>query len=339
MFDFVTIGSTTRDNFLEINAKTAAWPKTPSRRAYVLPLGEKLEVARVHFTIGGNSANAAVTFSRQGFRVACAAKIGSDLNGEEIINQLKREKVETRFLKKHSTMPTAYSTLLLESGERTILAYHGASDSFAMGDLRLNSLKSRWWYMSLAGESHRMFFPLLRFAQRNNIAVAFNPSGHHLRHKRNDVIRAIKDLSFLVLNDEEAALVTGIPWRKEREVFKKLDALTPGILAVTSGRGGVTVSDGKYVYRAGIFREKKLIDRTGAGDAFGSGFAAGLMRRKVACKGTCVVKPSDIVYAIRLATANATSVVENIGATEGTLTKKSFSSARWSKLKIIVTKI
>lgn len=193
--------------------------------------------------------------------------------------------------------------------------------------------------MSLAGESDRMLFPLLRFARKNNIAVGFNPSGHHLRHRRGDVLKSLRDFSFLVMNDEEASLVTGIPWRKEKEVFKKLDDLTPGILAVTSGRGGVTVSDGRHIYRAGVFKEKKLADRTGAGDAFGSGFVAGLMRRKIICRGQCVVSPDDVIYAIRLATANATSGVEHVGATEGTLTRRGFEDRRWKNLKIKVVRI
>jgi len=337
MLDVITIGSATRDNFLLADFKTVPWAGTPSWKAYVLPLGEKLEVKGVTFTIGGNSANAGVTFARQGFRTACAAKIGCDLAGEELRRRLKQEKIDTSQIICAPDLPTAYSVLLLRGGERTILAYHGALDSFELGDLKLPQLKSRWWYMSLAGESHKMFKPLLRFARQNSIAVAFNPSGHHLRHKRRDVLSSLKDLSFLAVNDEEASLITGIPWRKEKQVFKKLDALTPGILAVTEGPKGATVSDGRHVYKAGVFKEKKLVDRTGAGDAFGSGFVAGLMRRGVNLGNIARVRPADICYAIRLATANATSVVEQIGATEGTLAKKDFDrNPRWKNLKIIV---
>lgn len=351
MFDVVTIGSATWDNFLEVGAKTILWAATPTRRAYVLPLGEKLEVERVHFTIGGNSANAAVTFARQGFKAACAAKIGCDLTGDALKEHLEREKVNTKQMVCAPGLPTSYSVLLLQKGERTILNYHGASDSFALSDLpvlrsssateggRLAALRAKWWYMSLAGESHRMLKPLLRFARRNNIAVAFNPTGHQLRHKRKDLLSSLKDLSFLVVNDEEASLITGIPWQRERAVFKKLDALTPGILAVTEGPKGATVSDGRYIYKAGIFKEKKLVDRTGAGDAFGSGFVAGLLRRGASISNIEQLKSADICYAIRLATANATSVVEVVGATEGTLTRREFEKPRWRNLRIDVRRL
>ena len=339
MLDVITIGSTTRDAFYKVNFPVIKWPKTPSRKAYALSLGEKLEVQDIYFTIGGNAANASVTFARQGFKTAAVGKIGCDFAGEGVLQKLKQEKVKTDLMVCTPDRATAYSVLLLQGGERTILGYHGASDTFRLPDLKLNRMKSRWWYLSLAGESDRMLFPLLRFARKNNIAVAFIPSGHHLSHRRRNILRSLKDFSFLVMNDEEAALVTGIPWSREKAVFKKLDKLVPGILAVTGGRGGVTVSDGKYIYKAGIFKEKKLVDRTGAGDAFGSGFTAGLMRRGITSKNIHEAKPADIVYAIRLATANATSVVEHIGATEGTLTKSGFDDSRWKNLKIKIRKI
>ena len=178
--------------------------------------------------------------------------------------------------------------------------------------------------MSLSGESDAMFPSLIKFAKDNGIKVAFNPSGHHIKHKRQEILDSLKDLAFLVLNTDEAAELVGISFEKEKEVFQKLDELMPGIVAVTDGPNGVVVSDGKILYRAGVFKEKEVADRTGAGDSFGSGFVAGLMR-----------SGGDIDYAIRLASANATSVVEHIGATEGILTEKEFQNdPRWQKFDI-----
>ena len=87
-----------------------------------------------------------------------------------------------------------------------------------------------------------------------------------------------------------------------------------------------------------MFKEKKLVDRTGAGDAFGSGFVAGLIRSGEECeKGD--IDPENISYALRLATANAASVVEVIGASEGALSRKGFDDGRrWSRLKMTKVK-
>lgn len=339
MFDVATIGSVTLDTFLEGDFKTIDSDASPSGQAYFFPLGEKLEVKKIYVTIGGNSANASVTFAREGFKTACAAKVGTDIAGEEIERRLKKENVEVFFVKDDKFL-TARSTLLLKKGERTILSYHGASDLFKLEDLPLVNLKAKWWYVSLAGESDKIFKNLVNFAYKHNIALAFNPSGHHLRHRREEILSALPKLSFLVLNEEEASLLAGISFKNEKAVFRKLDRIMPGILAVTNGRRGATISDGRFIYKAGIFPEKKLIDRTGAGDAFGSGFVAGLLNRGIYSKNIFNIKPDDIIYAIRLATANSTSVVERIGATEGILTRRDFEkSKRFKKLKIVIKKI
>lgn len=341
MFDIVAIGSATRDNFLESDYQLIGWPDTPSKKALVFPFGEKFGINKVYFTIGGNSANASITFARQGFKTACFAKLGKDLPAKEIVAHFKREKVDTKLVVYSKEKPTAYSVLLLKGGERTILNNHGAADSVVLDDFDWKKLKSKWWYLSLSGESDKVYPDLIKFARENGIKVAFNPSGHHIKHRRQEILDSLKDLTFLVLNDGEAAELAGITFEKEKEVFQRLDDLTPGVIAVTKGPEGVTVSDGKYLYRTGTFKEKIVADRTGAGDAFGSGFVAGLMQRGLKAKSYKAlpagrqVKADDIKYAIRLASANATSVVEQIGATEGTLTRQQFESdPRWAKLDI-----
>ena len=92
---------------------------------------------------------------------------------------------------------------------------------------------------------------------------------------------------------------------------------------MTDGPRGVWVSDGSRIYIAETFPDKNLVSRTGAGDAFGSGFVAGLIRKE------------DVVYAMRLASANATAVTEHLGAHNGALTRAQFEKdARFAKLEI-----
>jgi len=349
MFDVSVIGKATRDAFFEGDFPLVGWPKAESGRAYALPFGEKLEVKKAYFTVGGNAANAAVTFARQGFNVACATKIGNDLSGKEIRRCLDKEGVKTKFIVSDSKFPTSYSVLLLEKGERTILNYSGAADSFSARDLDMKKIMAKWWYVSLPGRSDKMFSKITEFAEKNGIALAFNPSSHHIKHRRNEILRLMNKLSFMVLNEEEAAILAGISFKSKKEIFAKLNLLMAGprgraplgagILAITDGKKGVTVSGGKFTYKAGVFKEKKLVDRTGAGDAFGSGFVAGLLRKGLNRKNISSAKEEDISYAIRLATANATSNVEKLGATEGLLTKGGFKNdKRWSNLKVVIGK-
>ncbi|MBI1839085.1 MAG: carbohydrate kinase family protein [Candidatus Colwellbacteria bacterium] len=338
-FDVVAIGSTTRDVFLKTNFKSIPFPKTPTGRAFVVPAGEKIGVDDVYFTVGGNAANATVTFSRQGYKAAVLTRIGDDAEGVEVKKKLRQEGISTDFISAVS-IPTAFSVLLLQAGERTILSYHGAMESFSLKSVDWGKLKSKWWYVSLPGESYKLLGQLLKAARENNVSVALNPSFKHLLQGKEELIKCLKDISLLVLNEGEAAALTNTSFKKPKHVFRKLDELTPGVVVVTSGAKGAVVSDGRFVYKAGTFKERKLVDRTGAGDAYGSGFVAGLIRVGETCKVKGVCDPRNIEYAIRLASANATSVVEKLGATEGTLTKKEFdNSPRFRNLAIVRRKI
>ncbi len=346
MYDVICIGSATRDDFLKGEFPLIESEESPSGKVIALPFGEKVGVKDAYFTIGGNAVNASVTFARQGFGAACAAKIGDDLSGKELILQLKHEGVDISLVAQTKEKHTAYSVLLLENGERTILGYHGASDTFTLADLDLEKLKAKWWYLSLAGESDAMFPELINFAHKMGIRVAFNPSGYHIKHKPKEILAALDRVSVLVLNEGEAAELIGVPFMEKERVFRQLDKIIPGIVVVTDGSRGVTVSDGKNLYKAGIFKERELADRTGAGDAFGSGFVAALAAKsKIKNQKSNsqienqkeIYSSEEIKFAIRLASANATSVVEQIGATEGILTKEQFEKdERWRDLVIDV---
>lgn len=330
-FDIVAIGSLTRDSFWEIDVPIIPWEKAQSGKALVIPFGEKFGASDMRITLGGNAANASVTFARQGLRAALLSRIGKDAEGEEAVRALRREGVATHLIETSENLRTAFSVLFLRDGERSIFTYHGALNEFTLKSVNPEKLKSKWWYVSLPGGSYKEFPRILRFAKLSGVRVALNPTYKHLTGGgKAQLLRHLKDIAFLVMNTGEASELTGISFRDSARVFRALDELVPGIVAVTDGPRGVTVSDGHTLYKAGIFREKKIRDRTGAGDAFGSGFVAGLALKNEECKkGYCA--PENIEYAVRLASANATSVVEHLGATEGALTRKEFETQpRWS---------
>ena len=92
------------------------------------------------------------------------------------------------------------------------------------------------------------------------------------------------------------------------ELTRKLLNYVP-VAIVSDGPEGVMASDGKTIVRAGMYEDVKVLDRTGAGDAFGSGF---LSQWAVG---------ASLKDSIVFASANSTSVVTKIGAKAGILSK------------------
>ncbi len=329
MLDVITIGTATRDVFLLSKGfKVLRDPKHlqslgfKTGEAECFALGSKIEVQEIIFAVGGGAVNAAITFSRQGFETAALVKLGEDESGKAIANVLKREKVSI-LTPKDKKESTAYSVILLtQGGERTILVYRGASENLSERETPKNKLKARWAYFAPGAIPFDVIKNLFFSLKKQNVRIAMNPSSYYLNLPKDKLFSLLKHLDVVILNREEASYFTGADYGNEKAIFKKFDALIDGIAVMTDGAKGASVSDGKYVYRAGIFKEKRLVDRSGAGDAFGSGFVAGLMKK------------NDISYALRLASANAASVVENIGANADVLKKDGFLSSRWRYLDL-----
>lgn len=323
-FDVITIGTATRDAFI----KSEHFHVDPDHhvlggKGLVMALGAKLEVPELFFSTGGGATNAAVTFARQGKKTACIAVIGDDDSGHAVLRDLTKEKVYTGFIRQERNT-TAFS-LLLEpsSGERTVLVHRGVSENLTPSLIPWTSINTKWLYVSSLAGNIALLKRIIAFSRKKGIHIAYNPGGKELK-QREVLVPLLKHIGVLIANREEASLITGTPFEKQKEMFALWDKMSPGINVMSDGRNGVSVSDGTYVYHAGIYKEKKMIDRTGAGDAFGSGFVASL-----------VDYPNDRERAIRLGSANATSKVESMGAKYGLLTRGEFEhGARWKKLDI-----
>lgn len=340
-YDIVTIGTATRDIFLQSHLfRPVSDPhftgnkEFPTGEAECFAFGGKIEIPAPIFTIGGGALNAAVTFARLGFRVASSFTVGKDHEGKMIRAALKTESV-TAFPRTSREHHTAYSTILLsDRGERTILVYRGASEE--MGRARSDLMDARYAYIVPGAFPFPRVAALFRKLHERGVCIAMNPSGHYIAMGAKKMRPLLEQLTVLIINREEAASLSGASYDDESHIMQTLQTMTPGIIVVTDGARGVTVVCDGQSYHAPIFKEQHLLDRTGAGDAFGSGFVAGLMHgRKVVGDKLGV---EDIQYAIRLGSANATSVVERVGSTPGILTKELFANdPRWQTLDVRIS--
>ncbi len=300
----VTVGAASQDVFLTGKALSAR--RDVRSRDYVeqFPLGAKIDVAGVVYDTGGGATNAAVTFARQGLSASFIGKIGHDPAGAEVIRSLKRESVGTDGVAYDTKLGTQYSTILLSpTGERTILVYRGASHDMKATDFAIRNIEADWLYISSLSGNMDLLTRLLKHANARGIRVALDPGAAELAQAKK-LRRLLPLISVLKANLDELgqlAMAT-TPEGIVRELAKYCT-----YVIVTDGAKGCLATDGKLLYRAGQYQKVKVVDRTGAGDAFGSGFVAGL------------AKGLPMEDAITLASANSTGVVQKIGAKPGIL--------------------
>lgn len=325
MYDIITFGSSSQDIHLKSKAfKTIKDQVNFATGAGIcMDLGSKLDIEDVIFSSGGSGTNTAATFAKQGFKTAYCGAIGADLSGLEIIRELKQLKIDTKFVVKKSGEKTTTSIIISKPGDdRTILIYLGASGHFNEKDIQWKKIKkSKWFYLApLKGLLCDNFGKIVDFAKENNIKVAVNPSKQQLSLPDEKLKNILKKVDVLFLNQEEASFLTKIPFTEEKDIFKKIDQICSGIAVMTKGGEGVMVSDGKYIYSAGTNPDRKIVDTTGAGDSFASGFLSGYIRHN-----------GDIEKAIQLGMANSEANLSQIGAKSGLLNKDS----KFEAIKVI----
>lgn len=311
MFDIITFGSATQDIILKPKHVTVLnYKKEASTKEVCFPMGSKVDIEDIMFNSGGGATNTAATFAFLGFKTAFCGSIGFDVSGQEIINELKQLKINTSLIQKTDKKRTNHSIVILNGGmDRTILAYRGAAEVMDKERIPWRKLKTQWLYVApLSGLLCSSFEDLINFAFDKKIKVAVNPGIAQLSLPHFSNIA--KKIDVLILNQEEASFLTKIPYQQEVEILKAIKAMCPGIVVVTKGAEGVVVFDNNYLYSAKPHVKKEIVDTTGAGDAFASGFIAGLIKES-----------GNIEKAIQLGMANSVGCISKVGAKNGLLKK------------------
>lgn len=304
-FDIISIGDTSLDVFLKVHDASLMCSLDKENCWFCLNYAEKIPVSDIHFSPGGNACNNAVGSARLGLKTALYTFLGDDDSGRRILEHIKKEKVSPDYLQIEKGNPTNYSTVLVYKTDRTILVYHDARP-YNLPDLAPSS----WIYLTSLGKGfHRIHKKLIAYLKKNRVKLAFNPGTHQLLAGRKTLDPILKLCTVLILNKEEAQSVLGNHegGMSMKDMLSGLHRLGPATVVITDGSKGAFGYYGNRVYRMPPM-PAKIIERTGAGDAFSTGLLAALARGL------------SLRDALMWGSANSASVIEHIGPQAGLLT-------------------
>jgi ribokinase len=314
MYDVITVGSATVDVFVDtvselIKIKSVCKDNNEVHEEELLayPAGAKILIKDLDFQIGGGGTNTAVALKKLGLKVGYLGKLGRDDGGKKVLDLLKKYRID--YLGTKGEGMTPYS-IILDSIEqdRTILAYKGVIDTLTPAEISTKRLKTRWFYFSaLVDNSYKVLESLADFAAKNSIKIAFNPSLYLAERGQRYLGKVLRNTTLLILNREEAEAIAGKGSTKD--VLCTLTTLGPKIVVITDGKNGAYSFDGKDYHHI-LAHKVKVIETTGAGDAFAASFLSGLIRK------------SNIHFALQLGLTNAEAVISGKGAKKNLLSYK-----------------
>lgn len=301
-FDVICLGDATIDVFLPLNSNDQNYKL--NEKEIIFNLGDKFLVDGYKLFLGGIASNVAVGLSRLNKKVALVTELGEDDLSETIIKKLKNENVNTDLIVVSKKSQTTLS-VVVSSQEKHILflAHNEKGHEFSFGGsnapwLFLTELGNKW---ENASED------ALNLVKEKSMRVAFAPGISQIQRGKDALINVFQNSELIFLNKTEAQEILNSSQDID-DLLKSIKALGPKTIIITDGdRGSFVLDSSSKTYHQEIV-QSNVVETTGAGDAYISGFMAAYIEEK------------PIQECMRWGVLNSSSVIEHIGAQEGLLT-------------------
>ena len=319
-FDLIAIGDSTLDRFLLIHEATVTCSLNKPQCSLCMEYAEKIPLERiVNIPGAGNASNAAVGASRLGLSTAIVSIIGHDESGRAVLKKWDDEDVNTSLVQVDKKHPSNESVILSFQGERTILT-HAEPHAYKLPRLP----ETDWIYYTAlgAGHEHLESALLAHLDKHSDTHLLFNPGTKQLRRGLESITPVIERSTVFIVNKEEAQKLLEKGLEHPRDLALPFLRMGAEIVVITDGPQGSFATTQTESWYCPIF-PGEVVERTGAGDSFGTAFLAALHYGQ------------PIPEAMRWGTANSTNVVKYIGPQEGLLTRAALkkSLTRHSSIK------
>ena len=292
------------DNFLSKNNLTKGSMKLIEKAEFET-LKDTIKIEKIE--AGGSVANTIAGISYLGGNSSFIGKVNSDEFGRVYKKSLEKIKVNFYYSEKSENLSTGASIIFITpDSERTMCTYLGISSQLSKEDINEDKIKDHELiflegYLWDKGKSEEMFKHVINLAKKNNTKIAMSLSDIFCvtRH-RNDFFKLlVNDLNILIGNENEInELVQKNNLLDSINELKKINK----IVVITRGENGSLVILNNEITKCESIKVKKVLDLTGAGDLFASGFLKEYLDE------------SNINKCLQTGSELAAKIIEKIGA-------------------------
>jgi len=310
-FDVVCVGDAKIDTFLSLNEINEHLRLMKETNELCIKFGEKIIVDKAEILLGGDAANVSVGASRLGLSAAIIAEIGKDEFAQKIINILSKENVNIKKVLETEGLQSSFSTIINYKNERTIFSEHVKREH----NFNFEDISTKWIYLTSLGEKWQdAYHKTVDFVREAKCNLAFNPGTLQITSGKNNIAQVLLITNLLFVNKDEAEDLLSYQHGQKNidEIIANLQKLGPKIVTITDGENGsYTIDEEGNILKEEIV-ETKVVEKTGAGDAYSSGFLGAILYGK------------SIREAMNWGAKNSASVISKIGAQTGLLYKADF---------------
>ncbi len=292
------------DIFLSENKLTKGSMKLIEKKEYI-SLKSSIKIEKIE--PGGSVANTMAGISYLKGNSSFIGKINLDEFGGIYKESLKKINVDFPYVEKSEDLPTGASIIFITpDSERTMCTYLGISSQLSKYDINEDHIKDcevifLEGYLWDRGTSEEMFKHVINLAKKKKIKIAMTLSDIFCvkRHKDDFLKLLLNDLNILIGNENEInELMQKNNLLDSIKELKKINKL----IVITRGENGSLAILNNEVINCESFKVKKILDLTGAGDLFASGFLKEYADQ------------SDIKQCLKVGSELAAKIIQKIGA-------------------------
>ena len=262
------------DNFIDKNDLTKGTMKLIFDEKEFKNLLSSLQIEKT--ISGGSVANSIVGLSQLGNNVGFIGKISDDVLGQKYEDGLKKENVNYLYSKKKEILPTGTCLILITpDSERTMCTFLGTAGKINENDINVNAIRKSEiifleGYLWDEGEPKKAFEKAIN--NGNKIAMSLSDQFCVERHKNNFLNLVKNKLDIIFANENEImALINAKSFTEVISFGKEIKKN----LIITRGEKGAISIDKDDIIEVGSKKNLKILDLTGAGDLFASGYLHG----------------------------------------------------------------
>ena len=252
---------------------------------------------------GGSAANTAVGLARLGLKTGFIGKVSDKREGKLLLNDFKRQNVDVGgvIISREGRSGVAMGYVNTK-GDRALYIDPGVNDSLELKEIDLKYASNTAFLHLTSFVGEKPFKAQKELVKKlRDVRMSFDPGELYAR-KGIAVLKLMIERSFVMLpSKNELKLLTGKKYDEGSKILIKKGA---SIVAVKLGERGCYVTNGKESYLVEPYKVK-VVDTTGAGDAFCAGFLYGLIKNK------------DLYECGRFGNFVASRCIEKVGAREG----------------------
>lgn len=239
-------------------------------------------VDNVNIKAGGDAANVALNLAALSTPVSLYTKLGKDLFGDWLINHYQSVGVDTTQIHQTTQESTGTAIALVDhSGERVFLYRGGTVDTLSLQDIEVTSVLSHdivhssGYFLLPSLESSgltEIFYTAFKAGKITSLDVGWDSTGKWLE----TIEPILPSLTYFLPTLNEAKAISNCDTIEECAAF----FIDHGVktVVIKAGADGAFVNDGANAYWVKGSKVSKVIDTTGAGDGFVSGFLSAIAR-------------------------------------------------------------